>query len=355
MDSKIKILFLCGHKSPYGFAHLEPILESDFEVVAVVLATDKRWDIFRENLSGINYYPYKSRSNFLIEITKNMLEKISHYKVIRKISKKYDRSINIHEISEKFNVPIWYTDDVNSAELIQKVKDINFDLIVSAAYPQILSRTLISIPPKGAVNFHPSLLPKYRGAHPHYWVIVKGENESGLTAHFMTENIDDGDIISQIIFPIGDYDYKSSYEKIITETPNIVKKVEDFFYNGGVSTKQDYSKVSYFKNNREIHSRIFWELHTGEEICNLIRAGNAFCFFRNKKIIIEKSFVSETNRNLTNDIKVENGVIVDLGENHIAIKTKFGVINVQELIYENKKFTAPKFIIKYKPLIGEKF
>ena len=339
----MRVIFLCGHKSPYGLAHLEPLLHSDFEIIAVVLATDKRWNIFRDKLSGRHFYPNKG----FFPNTYRLLINI-------KINSKIKKSINL---VKKNKIPIWYEDDVNStSEFLLKLKDNKIDLIISAAYPQIFSNELISTPIKGAVNFHPSLLPKFRGAHPHYWAIVKGEAESGLTAHFMTENIDEGDIIAQIKFPIEDYDYQQLYTKIILETPNIIKKVEDFFLKGNSKAiKQDPLKASYFRNDRDIHHRIFWKNHTVQEIINLVRGGNAFCFFRNSKIVIEKCFMTDTNRNLTNDIMTENGIIIDLYQDSIAISANFGIINITKLIYKSKKMDFLEFIIKYKPLIGERF
>jgi methionyl-tRNA formyltransferase len=339
----MRVIFLCGHKSPYGLAHLEPLLHSDFEIIAVVLATDKRWNIFRDKLSGKNFHPNKGFISNKYGMLRTFLRNF-------KIKKTTD-------LVKKYKIPIWYEDDINSTrEFIPKLKTNKIDLIISAAYPQIFSGELISTPLKGSVNFHPSLLPKFRGAHPHYWSIVKGEAESGITAHFMTENIDEGDIIAQIKFPIENYDYQQLYTKIITETPSLIKKVEDFFLKErSEAIKQDPLMASYFRNDRDIHHRIFWRIHKAHEIINLVRGGNAFCFFRNSKIVVEKCFITDTNRNLTNGIMIENGTIIDLYQDGIAVSANLGIVNITKLIYNGKKMGFLEFIIKYKPLIGERF
>lgn len=353
----MRVIFFCGHKSPYGLVHLEPLVQSKFEIIAIVLATNKRWGFFREKLLGKAYYHSKnSTMKRVYQGIKVMIKKIIPEVMVRILKGNHKKLDEIERISKKYKVPFWYIDDINSQESIQKFKDSKPDLFFCAAYPQILSKELISIPSRGSVNFHPSLLPKYRGAHPHYWVIVKGEQESGLSAHFMTDRIDDGPIIAQLKFPICDYNYKQLYEKIVMETANFVKKVELFFLKGkNYPLKQNSSRASYFRNDREIHHRIFWNIYTANEMYNLIRGGNAFCFFRNGKIIFEKCFISKTNRNLTNKIVVENGVIVDLGKDYISIYTKSGIVNIQELRYNCRYLLAPQFISKYKPLIGEKF
>lgn len=353
----MRIFFFCGHKSPYGISYLKPLLHSIFDIGAVVIATDKRWDIFSEKLLGKIYYPYRDSGIERLKCRiKKVIKKLIPSDIIRKFKTAYEKPVNVEKLLKNYKIPLYYIDDINSKEFIQKIRDAKIDLILCAAYPQIFSKELISISSRCSVNFHPSLLPKFRGAHPHYWAIVKGEEESGLTAHFMTENIDEGDIIAQIRFPISNYNYKQLYEKIITETPNLIKKVEVFFLEGtGEAVKQNSSEISYFSNDREIHHRIFWNIHSDRDIFNLVRAGNAFCFFRNSKIVIEGCSVTSTNRNLTNDIKVENGTLVDLHQDGIAIKTKSGIVNITKLRYRNKKMGFLEFIIKYKPLIGEKF
>jgi methionyl-tRNA formyltransferase len=348
----MRILFLCGHKSAYGLSHFIPLLKTNFKMIAIVLSTDKRWKLFKKKLSGENYYP-PSRIN---KIIKNLSKKIIPEVIIQKFNKDYKKPIGIQKIAKEYRTPIWYMDDVNSKEFIKRIKGTDVDLIISAAYPQIFSKELISIPTHGAVNFHPSLLPKFRGAHPHYWSIVKGEEKSGLTAHFITEHIDEGDIIAQIEYPINDYNYNRLYEKIIEETPNLVRKVEKFFLENNQSpTSQDHVIASFFSEPREIHNRIFWEIHSAVDAFNIVRGGNAYAFFHNQKIVFKECHITTSNRNLTNNIDVENGTIVDLGENSIAIKANGGIINMTKIYIQKKVLSASNFIKKYKVLVGEKF
>ena len=90
-------------------------------------------------------------------------------------------------------------------------------------------------------------------------MLTQGEEIGGVTAHFMTEKIDNGDIIAQIKFPILKYNYSKLCDKIVSETPNIVKKVEDFFFsNNRVPVPQDTKHATYYRENRKIHQRIFW-------------------------------------------------------------------------------------------------
>jgi methionyl-tRNA formyltransferase len=355
----MRVLFFCGHKSPYGAAHLEPLLKTRFKMSAVVLGTDERWKLFRERLRGkISSSPKRQfyKIGQLARIIKEPLKEILPKVLIQKLQRNDQRSVDLQAVTNGYKVPMMKTDDVNSERFIEKVKNMQVDLILSAAYPQIFSKELISIPKYGAVNFHPSLLPKYRGAHPHYWVIVKGEEKSGLTAHFMTEDIDDGDIIGQIEYGISDYNYDELYARMIRETPNLVGKVEDFFLKGeGKPMPQDPAQASFFREPKDIDKRIFWNRHLSKDILNLVRGGCAYTFFNNQKILFKKSFLSPRNKHLTNNAEVENGSIIDVGDNSIGIKAIDGTIYVTKIFEKNKVLDTAQFIKEHKPKLGLRF
>src|SRR5215212_8517635 len=75
--------------------------------------------------------------------------------------------------------------------------DFTTDVILSVNYLFIVDGNILSHPAKYAINFHGSLLPKYRGRTPHVWAIINNEKETGVTAHLMTEGCDEGDIVLQ--------------------------------------------------------------------------------------------------------------------------------------------------------------
>ena len=249
-----------------------------------------------------------------------------------------------------------FIEDINSAETVRRFGKLSPDVVFCAAYPQILSKAVLDVPRIGCVNFHPSLLPKYRGAHPHFWCIAQGEEISGVTAHYMTQNIDDGPIIAQRRFSIKDMCYHELYDKIVSETPALVRDVEDFFSDpASTARRQCESEATCFRNDRKVHHRIFWGLHTAEYVYNLVRTGKAFCFFRDGKVRILSADPSYSNRNMTNKVVVEPGTIVDLRDDAIVAKTRNGYLNVSQLRQNNKDFTAIEWRRKNEPTIGEKF
>jgi methionyl-tRNA formyltransferase len=108
------------------------------------------------------------------------------------------------EIAAEKGVPVFQPASVNAADGIAMLRSLNPDLLVVAAYGQILSKEVLSIPTHGAINVHGSLLPKYRGAAPVAWAILNGETETGVTIIRMTAGLDAGDMLAKASIPIGD-------------------------------------------------------------------------------------------------------------------------------------------------------
>lgn len=347
----LKTIFFCGHQSRYGLAHLKPVLD-EFNVLAVVIATDERWIIFRKKLSGESYNHLGKFSKF----NKNI---ITHTRKIWTFTKhifSLHRSSSLDSVCSNRNIPILRIFDINEEAFIEKMRRYGPELILSAAYPQIFSKKVLSIPERGVINFHPSLLPRCRGAHPHFWSIAIGEKFGGITAHYMTENIDDGDIIAQIKFRIDHYYYEELYQKIIGETPLLIKQVRLFYENmERKPISQDSKHATYYKNDREIHRRIFWDIMSSQGIHDLIRTEQAFCFFRGKKVGIKHADIIMENRNMTNNLKVENGTIVDINEGSVAVAVTNNYLAIHTLSVGGKDLSFDRWVSRNRVCIGEKF
>ena len=100
------------------------------------------------------------------------------------------------------SLPVFETEDVNSPEAVEKIKSASPDLIVVIAFSQKVSQNIVQLPPKGAINVHSSLLPKYRGAAPINWAIINGEKETGVSIITLADKLDSGDILAQTKTPI---------------------------------------------------------------------------------------------------------------------------------------------------------
>jgi methionyl-tRNA formyltransferase len=139
------------------------------------------------------------------------------------------------------------------------LKERNIELIVLAGFLSILEKYFCSQWENKIINIHPSLLPKYRGMSPQHWPIINGDNETGITVHFIDEDVDTGDIILQVKIPISKDEYVSElqnkmkpiYSTIVKESINIISKEDKTKY-----IKQNHLKGSYYKKLKENHLKI---------------------------------------------------------------------------------------------------
>ncbi|MCS4193430.1 methionyl-tRNA formyltransferase [Salinibacter ruber] len=100
------------------------------------------------------------------------------------------------------HIPEHTPEDVNDSAFLDFLREQDIDLVVSIACPQIVREDLLNCPPEGVINIHGALLPKYRGKLPSFWVLANGEEKTGVTVHYMNEDLDDGPIIVQKEVPI---------------------------------------------------------------------------------------------------------------------------------------------------------
>jgi methionyl-tRNA formyltransferase len=106
------------------------------------------------------------------------------------------------------------TKNINAEENIQHIKTLGQDLIIVCGWQRLICKEILEIPKRGAIGFHSSLLPKFRGRAPVNWALIMGEKETGITMFYLTPEVDDGKIIAQRAFPIlfGD-DCGTVYQK----------------------------------------------------------------------------------------------------------------------------------------------
>lgn len=103
----------------------------------------------------------------------------------------------LKQVAEQLGLHVIAPESVNAEEVLVDIERLGPDLIVVAAYGQFLGKRLLSIPEMGAINIHPSLLPRYRGAAPIQWALINGDQYTGVTILFVAEEMDAGDIILQ--------------------------------------------------------------------------------------------------------------------------------------------------------------
>jgi methionyl-tRNA formyltransferase len=163
--------------------------------------------------------------------------------------------------------------DPNAAEFTTRVRSAAPDFLFSFYYRQMLSPALLDIPPRGALNMHGSLLPKYRGRAPVNWAVLHGERETGATLHYMLEKPDAGDIVAQQAVPILPDDLAVEvFDKITVAAETALDRALPALLAGSAPrVAQDLSRGSYFGGRRPEDGRIDWE-EPAAGIHNLVRA-----------------------------------------------------------------------------------
>lgn len=103
----------------------------------------------------------------------------------------------VKEAAEKHGLPVYQPRRVRDAEAIEKIREMEPDVIVVVAFGQIITKEILEMPKYGCINVHASLLPAYRGAAPIQWAVMNGDQVSGVTIMKMDEGIDTGEMLSK--------------------------------------------------------------------------------------------------------------------------------------------------------------
>ena len=268
----------------------------------------------------------------------------------------------VKEYATENNMPIYQPIKIRqNEEFINKIKDLNPDVICVVAYGKILPKEILEIPKKGCINVHGSLLPKYRGAAPIQWAILNGDNKTGITTMFMDEGMDTGDIILKQEVEIGENETTgelwSRLAKIGGEL--LVETLNKIDEGTAPRIKQDDNFTLAPMLNKEM-AKIDWKNKKSQEIKNLVRGLNpiigAYTFLNDKKIKFWKVEVINLEE-FEDAVKKENGaVVLSDSKKGLFIKANDGIIKVLEIQGENaKKMPIGDFLRGNKIEVGEIF
>ena len=260
------------------------------------------------------------------------------------------------------NVEIIQPKKMKDEEVINKIKEINPDLIVVVAYGKILPKEIIDIPKYGIINVHSSLLPKYRGASPIHSAILNGDAETGVSIMYIEEGLDSGDVILREYCEITEDDTLGTlHDKLKNLGAAGLAKALNLIENGEVQAeKQDDSKATFVKPITKEQAKIDWN-NTKEVIYNQIRGLNPFPAAhafneKGENIKIYKSEKINKRYEGENGNEIENGTVVEIiNKKGPVIKVKNGGILILEAKFEGKKLQRGSDIINgRKMIIGEK-
>lgn len=177
----------------------------------------------------------------------------------------------VKEAALKHGLPVLQPQRMRAPEAIEELAALNPDLIVTAAYGQILPKAVLDLPKHGCLNVHGSLLPKYRGGAPIQRSIINGEKETGITLMYMAEGLDTGDMIAKSVVPIEDEDTAGTmFEKLslagaellLEQLPLILEgRAERIPQNDAESTyapnlSREDERIDWSSSSRAIYNRV---------------------------------------------------------------------------------------------------
>ncbi len=254
----------------------------------------------------------------------------------------------VKELALKHGIPIYQPNKVREVDFLDMVRVMAPEVIVVAAFGQILPKALLDIPPYGCINVHGSLLPKYRGAAPIQYSIIDGEGETGITIMYMDAGIDTGDMILQARLPIAENETGGSlFDKMSHLGADLLLEALDQLKAGtALRIPQDNEQATYVK----VLSKDMGFLDFSQPAVKLermIRGLNpwpsAFTYLEGKTLKLWQASVEPLKDN-----SAKPGQVIELRKDSFVVATGDNALVIKELQLEGKKrMTTDAFLRGY--------
>ncbi|MGH7056686.1 MAG: methionyl-tRNA formyltransferase [Acetobacteraceae bacterium] len=250
--------------------------------------------------------------------------------------------------AEEYGVRLFQLPTLKSEAAVAALRALDVDLAVMAYVLQFASRAFVDAPRHGAIQYHPSLLPKYRGPSAINWPIIKGDAETGLTVFRPTEGVDEGPVILQKAVAIGPDDTAGHvyFGRLFPLGVEAMLEAADLVVSRGYAgSSQDEGAASYEGWCSDAEARINWNAHI-DVTYNLIRgcdpAPGAWTTFQGRKLGLFAAKKHPVRR--FSDIRAKPGEICAIGEESIRIAMHGGEIQVFKVRAEGReKISAAAF------------
>lgn len=232
---------------------------------------------------------------------------------------------------------VYQPQKVKTPEFVELLHELQPELIVVAAFGQFLSKEILELPKYGCINVHASLLPKYRGAAPIQYAIIKGEKESGVTIMQMDIGMDTGAMLDKVVVPIAENTTMGELHDALREqgAALLLQVIDKIATGTAVAEPQDDAQATYATLLDRSMEHIDWS-KTAQEVHNLIRGFNpapsTFTKLPNGKSL--KIWGSKmTDKNST----AAAGTVIATGKHSFFVACGEGVLEITEVQPESKK------------------
>ncbi len=262
-------------------------------------------------------------------------------------------------LAEQHGIPVLQPEKVRKKDALQAIRDLEPDVIIVAAYGQILPESLLQIPPLGCINVHASLLPKYRGAAPINQAIIRGEQETGITTMFMDKGMDTGDILLQRKIPIEkDETAGTLHDRLCLIGAELLLETLRQLEAGTLKRiPQEHEAATYAPMLKKEDGRINWQeaaVAIDRKVRGLFPWPGAYTYFRGKMVKLLSVEVENTPAGAANALA---GTIVDIDKKvGPLIVTGEGGIRILHIQPQNKKpMSCSDFCRGYRVSVSDKF
>ena len=260
----------------------------------------------------------------------------------------------VKEFALEKNIEVLQPEKVkNNPEFIERIKQINPDVICVVAYGKILPKELLEIPRFGCINVHGSLLPKYRGAAPIQWSVLNGEATTGITTMYMDIGMDTGDMILKEETEIGENETTGElWERLSVIGGNLLVKTLKLIEEGKAPREKQGEEFTLAPMIDKEMAKIDWENKSAVEIKNLVRGLNpiigAYSYINGKKTKFWKVDIL-SNEELKEEFpelaeyeyklkEIQPGTVLFSDDKKgLYIKANAGIIKVLEIQGENAR------------------
>jgi methionyl-tRNA formyltransferase len=239
-------------------------------------------------------------------------------------------------LAQKIGLPVFQPEKVKDHSFIELFQKLNPEMVVVVAFGQILPKVIIDNPPMQCLNVHPSLLPKYRGAAPINWTIIRGETKTGVTIMLMDEGMDSGDILLQEKTQLGATEtYGELHDRLAQLGATLlIKTIEQVVAGTAQRQLQDVSGVTFAPRLKKETGKISWQ-DSAFDIVNLIRGlSPSPAAYTHLEGQVLKIFFAEANQNKVSEAPGTIGAASPVG---LPIAASDGYVILKDVQLAGKK------------------
>jgi len=239
-------------------------------------------------------------------------------------------------LAQEFGLPVFQPQKVKDESFLEIIGKLSPDMVVLVAFGQILPKSIIDYPPLKCLNIHPSLLPKYRGAAPINWQIIRGETKTGVTIMLMDEGLDSGDILLQEETQLGATEtYGELHDRLAELGATLLIKTIEQIFDGTLKRKpQDAFGVTFAPLLKKETGKINWN-NKASDIVNLIRglspSPTAYTYLEGLSLKIFKADVQ------TQKVNQPPGTIGSLNDTGLPVAASDGYVILKDIQLAGKK------------------